>query len=78
MGSLAKKLEKGPLIRPRLGSAVDRFLNDLDDEDREATLAAMRDPDWTHAELNQRLSEDGLTVSDQQFAKARRRHGFAR
>jgi hypothetical protein len=57
---------------------VDAWLDGLTDEDRAAALAVMRDPAWPHNEANALFAEHGLVVSDQQFAKSRRRHGLAR
>ena len=77
--SLADAVKAGPPARRvPFGhrTKVEAWLAGLSDDDRAAALAVIADPSWSHKEANDTFREYGLDVSDQQFAKARRRHGF--
>ncbi|MBD3752732.1 MAG: hypothetical protein IE935_09965 [Micrococcales bacterium] len=77
--SLADAVKAGPPARRvPFGhrTKVEAWLAGLSDDDRAAALAVLSDPSWSHKEANDTFRDYGLDVSDQQFAKARRRHGF--
>lgn len=72
--SLRDKLATPP-APAKSRTAMDIWVDSLDDEDRAAVETALRDPSWRHSDLMKVLKEEGAPVpADTTFGKWRREH----
>jgi hypothetical protein len=72
--SLANALEiaSNNPIDARRGNVVDRVLDELNDEDKAAFLAALKDHSFSSVQLSLVLKNEGHTISDQSIRRWRR------
>lgn len=60
-------------------TVLDRWVNDLNAEDRTAVLKAITDPAWRHTDLQHALEAEGMPkIADTTFGVWRRRNGYTR
>ena len=72
--SLRDKLATPP-APAKTRSAMDIWVDGLNDEDRAAVETALRDPSWRHTDLLKVLKEEGAPVpADTTFGRWRREH----
>ncbi len=66
---------KTPPARRAAGyrSRVDVWRDSLDDADRKALDAAVRNPDWTNAALHEVVTAEGVEIGESSFRDWRRR-----
>lgn len=58
---------------------LDRWVDGLDPEDRQAVKAALVDPAWRHIDLLRTLVDEGMPeVADTTFGTWRRRNGYTK
>jgi hypothetical protein len=74
--SLANRLATPPA--PKTPQTVmDRWLDSLNETDREAVLAAVVNPEWRHVDLLATLIDEGApAVADTTFGTWRRKQGL--
>jgi len=76
--SLASRLAAPPA--PKTNQTIlDRWLNDLAEEDKAAVTTALTDTAWRHVDLLAALIEEGMPeVADTTFGAWRRRNGYVK
>ena len=58
---------------------MDRWIEELPDDDREAVITAVRNPEWKHVDLLAALVEEGAPkIAPTTFANWRWKRGLAR
>ena len=74
--SLASLLATPPTRNNRGRSVLDTWYDGLPDDDKAAVLAAVRNPDWRHIDLQAALTAEGAPeVADTTFGTWRRKMG---
>lgn len=71
--ALKDVLKTPPTSATGYRSRIDVWRDGLDDGDRKAFDAALRNPDWNSAALARALKPEGLTISDAAMRDYRRR-----
>lgn len=76
--SLSERLAAPPAPKTTQ-TILDRWLNELSNEDATAVRSALLDPAWRHIDLLAALIEEGMPeVADTTFGTWRRRNGYTK